>query len=138
MKTLVNRLVMFAASAVVLGTMAYGQTQMKVEIPFAFHTANATLPPGSYVFYGSSVVGTAMILEDAASHRSVLAMSGPVDSHDRASRPSVVFVCVNGGCSLSAIRTANGTLTYPAPHKAARERGAVSVVSIPLTTRNSD
>lgn len=35
MKTLANRHVKFAASAVGLGTMAYGQTGMKVEIPFA-------------------------------------------------------------------------------------------------------
>jgi hypothetical protein len=39
MKSFTNRLAVFAASPVVLGTMAYGQTTLNVEIPFAFHTS---------------------------------------------------------------------------------------------------
>ena len=139
MKTLANRLVMFAASTVVLGTMAYGQPQMKAEIPFAFSAGNATLPPGSYLIYRQSLGAvTKMILENTASHHSVFAVGAYVDSHTSPSQPSAVFDCVNGRCSLRAIRTNNGTLNYAAPHKAKREQGAVSVVSIPLTSRKGD
>ena len=140
MKTLANRLVMFAASAAALGTMAYGQPQMKAEIPFAFSVGSASLPPGSYLFYRQSLGAvTKMVLENTASHHMVFAVGAYVDSHDRPSHPSAVFVCVNGGCSLSAIKTDNGTLNYAAPHKAAREQGALgSVVSIPLTSRKGD
>src|SRR5271154_861897 len=108
MKTLANRLIMLAASAALLGTTAYGQTQMKAEIPFAFRIANETLPAGSYVIYRQSLgVMTRMILENVASHHTVYAVGAFVDSYDRPSHPSAAFVCVNGGCSLSAIKTGN-------------------------------
>jgi hypothetical protein len=81
---------------------------------------------------------TKMVLENTASHHSVFAVGAYIDSHDWPSQPSVVFECVKGGCSLRAVRTNNGTLNYPAPHKAAREQAAVSVVSIPLTSRKGD
>ena len=48
MKTLVNRIVMVAASAMVLGTLAFGQTEMKAQIPFPFRTSMSTLPAGEY------------------------------------------------------------------------------------------
>jgi hypothetical protein len=131
---------MFAASALVLGTMAYGQTQLTVTIPFVFRTANTTLPSGTYVFNRQSVGAvTVTILENAASHHSVMTMGARIDPNDRPSEPSFVFSCESGSCSLSAIRTARGTLIYPSPHKAPREPGAVvSVISIPITTRNGD
>jgi len=140
MKTLANRIMTFAASALVLGTMAYGQTQLTVTIPFAFRTANTTLPSGTYVFNRQSVGGvTVTILENAASHHSVMTMGVRIDPNDRPSEPSVVFACASGSCSLSAIRMAGGTLIYPSPHKAPREPGAIaSVISIPITTRNGD
>jgi hypothetical protein len=138
MKTLANRLVMFAASAVVLGTMAYGQTKMKAEIPFAFSTVNATLPAGSYEFSGQSTTNTTR-LWNAASHRGVLAVSAPLDTYRTATgHPSIVFVCGNEGCSLKEIRTSNGTLTYQVSHRATRDKEAVSVISIPLTALNGE
>jgi hypothetical protein len=136
MKTIANRLVMFAASAVVLGTMAYGQSeiQMKAEIPFAFRVAESTLPAGSYVFYRESSNGTMTTgrLFNAASHRSVAVEGTRFDSsHTASGSPSAVFVCGKGnqGCSLSEIRLSNGTLSYAVPQKAARDKE----VSIALT-----
>jgi hypothetical protein len=139
MKTLANRLMMLAASALVLGTMAYGQTQTKVEIPFAFRAGNATLQPGSYLFYRQSLgSATVTILENTASHHSVYVVSARVDPNDRPSQPSFVFACASGNCSLSAVRMTGGTLIYPPAHKAAREGALVSFISIPITTRNGD
>jgi hypothetical protein len=139
MKTLANRLVMFAASAVVLGTMAYGQPQMKAEVPFAFSAGSATLPSGSYLVYRQSLGAvTKMMLEDTVSHRSFFAVGAYVDSRDRPSQLSVVFACLNGACSLSAIKMDNGTLKFAPPRNAARVRGTASIVSIPLTSRNVD
>jgi hypothetical protein len=140
MKTLANRIMMFAAGTLVLGTMAYGQAQLTVTIPFAFRTANTTLPSGTYLFNRQTVGAvTVMILENASSHHSVLTLGARIDPNDRPSEPSFVFSCESGSCSLSAIRMAGGTLIYPSPHKAPREPGAVvSVISIPITTRNGD
>jgi len=133
MKTLANRLVMFAASAVVLGTMAYGQTNLKAEVPFAFRTASATLPAGNYQIKASNTgAATTMSVWNTATHRGVYMVSAPADTY-RTARPSLVFLCGNHGCSLSEIRTGSGTYTYAAPHKAGRDKEAVAVVSIPLT-----
>ena len=37
MKSITNRLFVFAATAVFLGTTAFGQTTMRADVPFAFH-----------------------------------------------------------------------------------------------------
>jgi hypothetical protein len=140
MRSFTNRLAVFAASAVVLGTMAYGQTTMKAEIPFAFHTANATLPAGTYTINQLSGVSatTAMRLFDTATHRSVVAVSLPADIfRTAAERPSIVFACTGEKvCTLREIKTGNGTYSYPAAHQLAREREAVSMIEIPLSPRN--
>ena len=47
MKNIANRLIVLAASAFALGTVAFGQTRMTAEIPFAFHTVTGTLPAGT-------------------------------------------------------------------------------------------
>lgn len=139
MKTLANRLVIFAASAVVLGTMAYGQPRLTAEVPFAFSAGSAKLQPGTYLVYRQTLGAvTKMILEDTVSHHSFFAVGAYVDSHDRPSQPSVVFVCLNGVCSLSAIKTDNGTLKFGPPRNSAREPGAATVVTIPLTSRKAD
>jgi hypothetical protein len=122
-----------------MGSMAYGQPQLKAEIPFAFSAGRATIPPGSYLVYHQSLGAvTKMILENTVSHHSFFAVGAYVDSHDRPSQPSVVFACLNGVCSLSAIKMDNGTLKFAPPRNTAQERGATSVVSIPLTSRQAD
>jgi hypothetical protein len=141
MKSFTNRLAMFAASAVVLGTMAYGQTAMNAEIPFAFHTANATLPAGNYTVsrIAGTTVSTTLRLYNKDSHRSVLAASLPIDMYrTTAEKPVIVFACVEQGCTLREIKTSTGTYSYPAAHKTAHDREAVSMIEIPLTARNGD
>src|SRR5258708_6768372 len=135
MKSFTNRLAVFAASAVVLGTMAYGQTTMKADIPFAFHTSNATLPAGTYAINQVSGISSTntMRLYDTATHRSVLAISLPADMFRAADdKPSVVFACGEQGCTLRTIKTATGTYSYPESHKRARDHEAVSLIQIPL------
>ena len=107
MKSFINRFAVFAASAVVLGTMAYGQT-MKAEIPFAFHTANASLPAGNYVIDRVSGAGFNNVLRlyNTDSHRSVVAVSTPLDMYSgTAQKSAVVFACGGQGCTLREIKT---------------------------------
>jgi hypothetical protein len=139
MKTLANRIVMFAASAAALATMAYGQPRAQAEIPFAFHTANATLPAGSYLVsrVSGGIVGQ-LLLENTVSHRSAIVLSTDFDAPATASHPSMVFACVNGNCSLKAISMDNGTLNFPARNKALVEQETASVVAIPLTKRSGE
>jgi hypothetical protein len=141
MKSFANRLAIFAASAVVLGTMAYGQTTLNAEIPFAFHTANATLPAGNYTISrvaGASVTST-LVLYNKDLRRSVMAASLPIDMfHKAAEKPVMVFACAEQGCTLREIKTSHGTYSYPSAHKESRDREAVSMIEVPLTPRNVD
>jgi hypothetical protein len=140
MKTLTNRLVIFAASAVLLGTMAYGQERMKAEIPFAFHTANASLPAGNYEFDRPSIqdVVTTIRRLNGDSHKAVLALSLPLDTYNKATKaPSAEFVCENGNCVLRAVTTSAGTYRYPVPHKSRRDKEALSVLRIDLAAVNN-
>jgi hypothetical protein len=138
MKSFTSRLAMFAASAFVLGTMAYGQTSMKAEIPFAFHTTNAVLPAGTYTInqVSSPGVPNTVRLFDIVSHRSVLAVSLPADTSRPVDKPSLVFACGEQGCKLRAIKTTSGTYSYPESHKSSRDHEALSMIEIPLTPRH--
>jgi len=138
MKSLTNRLVMFAASAVVLGTMAYGQTAMNAAIPFAFRTANATLPAGNYTVNRVTTATNTIQLYNKDSGRGVFVASLPVDWYNTVQKPVLVFACVERGCTLREIKTGSGTYTYPETHKTARDREAVSLIQVPLTKRNAD
>jgi len=140
MKSFTNRLVVFAASAVLLGTMAYGQT-LKAEIPFAFHTANASLPAGTYTIDRVTGAGFANTLRfyNTQSRRSVVAVSTPLDGYRRAAKkPTMVFACGGQGCVLREIKMSIGSYSYPAYGKSARGRETVSLIEVPLTTRNGD
>jgi hypothetical protein len=140
MKSFTNRLAAFAASAVVLGSMAYGQT-MKAEIPFAFRTANASLPAGNYIIDrvpGTGITNT-LRLYNTELRRSVVAVSAPLNMYrGAAERPSMVFACGDRGCTLREIKTSNGSYSYPEWRKSERDNETVSLIQVPLTLRNGD
>ena len=140
MKTLTNRLMLFAAATVLSGTMAYGQTQMKAEIPFAFRTANATLPAGTYMLSRVQMAGVTNVMRlwNVTSHRSTVAMSMTIESLKPGERPSALFACGSEGCALREIRTSNGAYTYPALHKANGEKQLVSVIQVPITVAKGE
>jgi hypothetical protein len=139
MKTLANRIVLFAAAAVVLGSTAYGQTTMKADIPFAFHAANTTLPAGSYTLIRETTSGVVRVqFLNAATQRSVLSWAGALDLYTDGT-PRLLFVCGDsGGCSLHQIRSEAGTVSYPLPRQEAHSTKAALTISIPLTAHNGD
>jgi hypothetical protein len=138
MKSFANRLAKFAASAVVLGTMAYGQTTMNAAIPFAFHTANSTLPAGNYTVNRVTTATNTMRLYNTETRRGVFVGSLPVDWYSAVQKPVLVFACAEQGCTLREIKTSNGTYTYPERRQTARDREAVSLIQVPLTVRHGD
>lgn len=139
MKTLVNRIVMVAASAMVLGTLAFGQTEMKAQIPFPFRTSMSTLPAGEYTVGQYSTRNGLPIatLQNHATAIKVFAPGGMVDRTNVGSW-SVVFRCTDDkGCVLAAIKTRDGVISYSANSKSAREKEAALVI-IPLRPVNAD
>ena len=137
MKSLVNRVVILAASAMVLGTMAYGQTEMKAQIPFAFHTTSGNFPAGEYTFGQQNMnSGTAIAtLRDQAGRHKVF-VSGGVKDLWKAGSPAAVFRCYDTGCVLTAIRTPEASILYSTGESAPAKEAAMVV--IPLRGVNAD
>jgi hypothetical protein len=140
MKTIANRLIVIAASTIAFGTVAFGQTRMTAEIPFAFHTANSTLPAGTYEVRETSVGGAShvVLMRNVASQKSAFAGNPTYNAWRKASAaPVLEFVCVERSCSLKAIRTNTASLEYVVP-KSKDDAGKIAVVSIPLKPLNAD
>jgi hypothetical protein len=109
MKSITNRLFLFAATAVFFGTTAFGQTTL-ANVPFAFSVpGGASIAAGNYVInldahYGGKVVR----LYNADTHQAAVAITfsaggGPAEQ----SNPRLVFRCGDEGCALSEVWTAN-------------------------------
>jgi hypothetical protein len=138
MKTLVNRIVVVAASALVLGTMAYGQTEMKATIPFPFRTAISSLPAGEYTVgqYNTNTGLHIATLQGQVSRHKVFVPAGVTD-YVKAGSPSLLFRCTDdGGCVLAEIRTRDRATTY-AGGKNARDKEA-ALITIRLRPVNAD
>lgn len=138
MKSLVNRIAMMAASALVLGTMAYGQTEMKAQIPFAFHTVSGTLSAGDYVISRDVLHNGAPIvsLSNKATRKTVVVagISSGVDGGSAA----VLFQCTEeGGCVLAGIRAPGVNYAFKTGPRSPRDREA-KTVAIALSPVHAD
>jgi hypothetical protein len=135
MKTIANRIVVIAAGAIALGTVAYGQTHMTAEIPFAFHTAAGTLPAGTYEFSQSTAAGMENIvaIRNAATLHSAFAGHAMYNVYSKAhGAPVAEFTCVKDSCTLTALRTWSGSYEYAAPRKPKDVEKDLAVISVPL------
>ena len=107
MINLTNRIAALAGMLVLTGTAAFAQ-EMKLDVPFAFHTPNATMAPGTYLMThvpsGTSTV--VYRVRNAETGKSVL-----VVAPNRVSRksgetnyaPKVDFQCAGEYCALATI-----------------------------------
>jgi hypothetical protein len=138
MKTIANRLIVIAASAFALGTLAFGQTSLTAQIPFAFRTAGGNLPAGTYQLSSVSVGGaSSVIIRDAASGKASFVGSGMLNVYKKApENPVVVFRCAGSNCSISAIRTGWGSVEYNAPKTP--KNAEVAVIEVPLKALSAD
>jgi hypothetical protein len=141
MKTIANRTIVFAVSAIAFGTVAFGQSRMTAEIPFAFHTLNATLPAGTYEVRETQLGGNPhlVVLRNAASNKTSF-LGGAMFNTYRTSPngAAIEFVCKDGSCSLKAIRSSWSSLEYATPNKARDKEKRMAVVSIALKPINTD
>ncbi len=135
MKSLANHFFLFAATALFLGTAAYGQT-LKADVPFAFRIPGGVAAAGSYdVHFDSIGSGRVVRLHNAETHRSVMSIPFSLNGNPTAaSAPRMVFRCGETGCQLSEIWT--GGAAYGFPVKRARAHEYVS--SIPITVTQAD
>jgi hypothetical protein len=136
MKSITNRLFVFAATAVFLGTTAFGQTTMRADIPFAFHVTNGGVDAGNYLIQlENGGVGKIVSVYNHDSHRSVLSVTFQLSAKPgEAIRPRLVFRCGDAGCALSEVWTPNGGYGIPQAKPGAHQY----LASIPLTVQQGN
>jgi len=131
MKSITNRLFLFAATAVFFGTTAFGQNPMKANIPFSFSVSGGASAAGNYVIdMDAHNDGKVVRLYNVDTHQSTVAITfsaggGPLEQ----SNPRLVFRCGDEGCALSEVWTPNGG--YALVHTKIRPHEYLA--SIPLT-----
>jgi hypothetical protein len=139
MKTLANRIVVVMAGAIVWGSVAYGQTEMKANIPFAFRTAISSLPAGAYTVARPSTVGGTPIvtLRNQESGKTVFVPGGINDTW-KPGKPSLMFRCTDdSGCVLAGMKTLDRAITYNVHYKSSRDRER-ALVTVALRAVNVD
>jgi hypothetical protein len=139
MKNIANRMIVFAASALAFGTVAFGQTRMVAEVPFAFHTVNGTLPAGTYeVREMSAGVTHVVVLRNTGTEKSAFAGNPTYNAYRKAANgPVLEFACSGHECSLRAIRSSSSSLEYAAPKKS-KDGEKMAVISIAMKPVNAD
>jgi hypothetical protein len=110
MKSITNRLFAFAATAVFLGTTAFGQTTLRADVPFAFHVPGGGVAAGNYVIHLENAGSEKTVnFYNNDSHRSALTVAFPLPAKPgEAIRPRLVFRCADTGCALSEVWTFDG------------------------------
>ena len=136
MKNIANRLSVFAAVALFCGTVAYGQTTLKANVPFGFRIPGGTVPAGHYqIQLKNTGSGTIVQMWDFETRRSAMSVGFLLSDHPRTPVvPRLEFQCGAAGCALSRIWTLNGGVGVPINHSRRYEYTA----SIPLGVANGD
>ena len=136
MKTITNRLFVFAATAVFLGTSAFGQTALRADVPFAFHVPGGGVDAGHYnIRLENGGIGKIVTVYNNGSHHSALAVTFPLYAKSgEPIQPRLVFRCADTGCALSEVWTGGGGYGVTQ----AKPRAHEYLASIPLTVQKGN
>ena len=136
MKSITNRLFVFAATAVFFGATAFGQTTLRADVPFAFHVTGGGVDAGNYVIHlENGVTGKLVNVYNNDSHRSALAVAFQLFvKPGEAIQPRLVFRCGDTGCALSEIWTLDAGYGVPQGKPGAHEY----LASIPLSVQHGN
>jgi hypothetical protein len=141
MKTIANRLIVFAASTLALGATAFGQSPMTASIPFAFHAGRALLPAGNYEINEVSTAGAPhlLLVRNTATLKGAFAGNPLFNVYRKTNdRAFAEFVCRKDDCTLKAIRTSYGSLEYATPRRSKDIESSMAVISLPLKPLSAD
>ena len=109
MTVLIARLMTVGVLVLMTGVTAFADPSLRVDIPFTFHTANATMSPGEYHISAINKADPVRVytLRHMESGRTVAVMTGngvyrkPSEQH----RAEVAFRCFGEYCALATIYT---------------------------------
>src|ERR1700747_1837528 len=80
MKSIANRLFLFSAAALSLGTVAYGQTTLIADVPFGFQMPGGATAAGQYtVQMDSTGSGKIVHINNRQTRRSALSIADKLD-----------------------------------------------------------
>jgi len=130
-----NKLMVVALSAAALGTMAYGATEKATaQIPFAFHTAGATLPAGSYEVTRNFAGVNGMIrVWNTKTLKAAIVMG--ISSEAPGTNVATLRFSCDDGCELVGVRSRNNVVTIQ-PHRKLRRETAVIEIPVTVATGN--
>jgi hypothetical protein len=130
MKSIANRLFLFAAAALSLGTAAYGQNTLKADVPFAFRMPGGVASAGQYTIRLDGVSnGQVVHINNWETGHSALSVGYSLYRNVNVPIvPRLVFRCGETGCALSEIWTPTGGYGVPVRHV----RSPEYIASIPL------
>lgn len=131
MKSITNRFFVFAALALSLGTLAYGQSTLKANVPFAFAAPGGPAGAGQYTIKVEDFSdGKFIHISSLETGHSVLSQTRRLaDPINGAVTPHLLFRCGEEGCQLSEIWTPAGGYTVTVSHG----RNPQYLAYIPLT-----
>jgi hypothetical protein len=134
MKSITNRIFLFAASALFLGTTAFGQT-LKATVPFSFSVPLGGVAAGNYTINLDGNSSKTVRLYNVDTKQAVVAITqraggGPADPN----YPHLIFRCGEEGCALSEIWTPNGGYAVPQGKIHAHQY----LASVPLTVHQGN
>ena len=134
MKTFANRLVLFAASALALGTIAWGQSSaMYAQIPFAFQTTHGWMPAGNYTLV-NNMSNKTVGLKNRDLGETAVVLYRDLGSRN-SNRAAVKFRC-DDGCELVGIETPDYVISLFA-HKSSRAK-EIAILARPVAVANGN
>jgi hypothetical protein len=137
MKLHLTEIVLTAGLSALLGslTLSAQDQRERADIPFAYHVAHQTLPPGKYTVQETNSRSLFMLRENSSGH-SIFVSVVPADTGKKDTK--LTFRCYAGECSLSQIWIGGDVYALsarPFPREAKNQMGVAALVSVPLLSR---
>jgi hypothetical protein len=118
-------------AGVVVSGAATGRAQtLQVNIPFAFQTSNAEMPPGKYSVRRLQTGSPAILLNNWDTHKSDIVLTSPLGGASSDTRPRMIFQCWENHCTLAEIWgvTSGGGVQSLTPRLKDKDRERLAVV----------
>ena len=131
MKNIAKRLVVVAVGAVVVGMVAFGQTTMTAQIPFAFQTAQGTLPAGRYTVTELARGAQVVRLRNQVSYKAAMEIGtlAVYTEKQDLNTGKLIFRC-DDGCRLVSIQSPHHTINLSSRgHSGGREVAVIATVT---------
>jgi hypothetical protein len=118
------------AGVIVLGAAPGRAQTLEANVPFAFQTSNAKMPPGVYSVRPLQSGSPAIVLNNWDAHKSDIILTVPVGGLSSDTRPRLIFQCLENHCALAEIWgvTSGGGVQLLEPRAKSKNRERLAVV----------